>query len=144
VAASADTAARRAPSRTLPWAVAGVSALAAAAVYTYVRNPYLPGAFPACMFHAGTRLYCPGCGGLRAAHELLHGDVAAAMSMNPLVVMFVVPLFAVTAVWALGAASGLPWRAPRIHPAVAWGVVALILVFTVMRNLPPFAPYLAP
>jgi hypothetical protein len=142
--ASADTALRRPPSRQLPLAVAGVSALAAAAVYTYVQNPYLPGAFPACMFHAGTGLYCPGCGGLRAAHELLHGDIGAAMAMNPFVVLFAVPFIAVTAAWSLGAAAGLPWRAPRIHPASAWGVLAVIVAFTIARNLPPFAPYLAP
>lgn len=129
---------------SLPWAVAAVSALTATAIYTYVRDPYSAGAFPACMFHAGTGLYCPGCGGLRAAHELLHGDVIAALGMNPFVVLFVIPLIAVTAVWAVGAAAGLPWRAPRIHPAAAWVVVAVVLIFTVLRNTPLFAPYLAP
>jgi hypothetical protein len=142
--ASADVALRQPPSRQLPWAIAGVSALAAAAVYTYVKNPYAPGAFPACMFHAGTGLYCPGCGGLRAAHELLHGDVIAALGMNPFVVLFAIPFLAVTAVWTLGAAAGMPWRAPNVKPVMAWGVVALIAAFTIARNLPLFAPYLAP
>ena len=50
---------------------------------TAVRNPYESGAFPSCIFYQATGWYCPGCGGLRATHELLHGDVAACSGHEP-------------------------------------------------------------
>jgi hypothetical protein len=42
---------------------------------------------PSCPFHRMTGLPCPTCGGTRAAVLLSHGDVSAALSMNPLVVV---------------------------------------------------------
>ncbi len=37
-----------------------------------------------CPFKMITGLPCPGCGGMRAAWALLHGDVSDALWMNPL------------------------------------------------------------
>ena len=123
---------------------ATVGALASAVAYTYIRNPFEPGAFPACIFYAGTGLYCPGCGGLRAVHSLLHGDVLAALNLNALAILVTVPLALVAMGWWLGATAGLPWKAPRYRASVVWILVAVVTVFTVLRNIPAFAPYLAP
>ena len=54
------------------------------------------GGFPACPFYLVTNLYCPGCGSQRALSSLLHGDVAASLSYNPLLLIFL-PLFLVAA-----------------------------------------------
>src|SRR6059036_559562 len=43
--------------------------------------------YPVCFFHKSTGLLCPGCGSLRAMHQLLHGHVAAAMHFNALLVL---------------------------------------------------------
>ncbi len=37
---------------------------------------------PKCLFRLLTGLQCPGCGGLRAMHALLHGDVVRALRYN--------------------------------------------------------------
>ena len=37
-------------------------------------DPNQPGHYPTCPFLATTGFYCPGCGALRAVHDLLHGE----------------------------------------------------------------------
>ncbi|MAP54232.1 DUF2752 domain-containing protein [Altibacter sp.] len=43
--------------------------------------------FLPCPFHHLTGFLCPGCGSQRAIHHLLHGHIAAAFSLNPLLVL---------------------------------------------------------
>ncbi|MGC4173729.1 DUF2752 domain-containing protein [Demequina sp.] len=124
--------------------VASAVALASATAYTYVRNPFETGAFPVCLLYAGTGIYCPGCGGLRAVHQLLHGDVAGALSLNALAIVVIIPVTLVALVWWGGNTVGLNWRAPRFHPAVYWALVGLVAGFWLLRNIGPFATYLAP
>lgn len=131
------------PTRLAGPAVTAV-ALVAATAYTYLRSPFETGAFPVCLFYAGTGLYCPGCGGLRAVHQLLHGDVAGALSLNALAILVVIPATLIALVWWAGAATGRPWSPPRAHPALWWALGALVLAFTVARNIGPLAQYLAP
>ena len=124
--------------------VAAAVALGAATVYTYARSPFEAGAFPVCLFYAGTGLYCPGCGGLRAVHTLLHGDALGALQLNALAILFVIPITIVAVTWWAGNAAGKSWPAPRLPAVVWWGLATLVLLFTIARNIPYFAPYLAP
>lgn len=43
--------------------------------------------YPSCVFKNMTGLSCPGCGAQRAFHELLHFNVKAAFSYNPLFIL---------------------------------------------------------
>lgn len=131
-------------SRPLAAPVATACALGAFTLYTYIRTPFESGAFPVCLFHAATGLYCPGCGGLRAAYSLMHGHFAEAVSLNALAVFGIIPAAAVAVTWWFGAAAGRNWPPPRLHPAVWWALAGLVLAFTVLRNVGPLAPYLAP
>ncbi|MGV0783066.1 DUF2752 domain-containing protein [Mycolicibacterium sp. XJ775] len=105
---------------------------AGAVAYTGVADPHRPGfLFPGCPFKALTGLNCPACGGLRMAHDLLHGDVAAAIVDN---------VFALVGLPALMVWMLVRWRLGKAlfpMPAVATIVVALVL-WTVVRNLPVF------
>ena len=66
------------------------------AVTLFFLNPEVEAVYPQCLFYKVTGLPCNGCGLLRAAHSLLHGEVHRALSFNPLV--FVAsPLFAMLA-----------------------------------------------
>ncbi len=102
----------------------------------FVVDPVRHAIYPACLLYATTGLKCPGCGGLRATHQLLHGHFAAAWALNPLALLLL-PLGA----WLVADAglvllgrSGLPKAAPR--PVVIWlGLVGLVL-FGLLRNLP--------
>ncbi|WP_273651262.1 DUF2752 domain-containing protein [Cellulomonas fimi] len=124
-----------------PLLVGAATALATVAVA--LRDPHVQNSWGVCPLHVLTGLWCPGCGGLRAVHDLAHLDVAGAWGMNPLVVALVPVAVAVWAVWTWRSATG---RAPlRTLPGRwAWAVLALVVTFAVLRNLPPFAPFLAP
>ena len=131
-------------SRPIAAPLATACALGALTLYTYVRTPFESGAFPPCLFHAATGLYCPGCGGLRAAYSLMHGHFAEAVSLNALAVLGVIPAAAVALTWWIGSATGRDWPPPRLHPAVWWALAGVVLAFSVLRNAGPLAPYLAP
>jgi hypothetical protein len=82
----------QAGSAGLPLQATGVLAALFAAV-TLARvmlrlfDPATSGLFPPCPLRYLTGWYCPGCGSLRAIHQLLHGSLRAAWAMNPLTVV---------------------------------------------------------
>lgn len=96
------------------------------------------GGFPACPFYQLTGLFCTGCGSQRALHDLLHLDLGSSLGHNlllaPALVLIVWHLAAVT--WD-GKKNGSPLKA-LYAPHYILGVV---VVFTVLRNLPwePFS-----
>jgi hypothetical protein len=106
---------------------AGALALAATAGLLYVFDPATTAAYPSCPFRALTGLLCPLCGGLRAAHALLHGRVVDAFWLNPLMVSG-------GAAWVLvrGVAPDL-----KLGPTHHWTAagIAGVVIFTVARNL---------
>ncbi|MGW3265691.1 DUF2752 domain-containing protein [Streptomyces sp. NPDC001056] len=122
---------------------AGVlAAVVGAFAYVGAVDPNHPGHYPVCPLYRFTGLYCPGCGGLRSAHAFVHGDLTAALHDNaPAVAGYF--LFAVLwVVWAARAWRGRPAQL-RLGSAQMWAVGALLLVFTVVRNL-PFGAWLHP
>src|SRR4051812_8286775 len=58
----------------------------AALLYLRLFNPATSGLYPPCPFRYLTGLNCPGCGTLRALHQLLHGHPLAALGLNPLLI----------------------------------------------------------
>ena len=113
-------------------------ALAAGAVVLYCYDPRQIG-MP-CPFYRCTGLYCPGCGTMRAAHSLLHGDVAAAFGYNPFMVLSLPLLGAI--VWdRVTRGTSAEWpaltrRLRRIMPTLPW----IVVVYWILRNL-PFYPF---
>ena len=99
-------------------------------------NPAEHGFFPRCFFHAWTGLDCPGCGGLRAMHQLLHGHFVAAFQFNPLLIA----LLPLALWWFLGwilenfvhKTLPNPFRSARWP----WVLAFLVVAFGVLRNLP--------
>lgn len=90
------------------------------------------------MLHVTTGLQCPGCGGLRATHQLLHRHIAEAWRLNPLAVLLV-PFYCLLACHvglALVRGQGLRLSIPR--PAVIWWGLGGLIVFGILRNLPWF------
>jgi hypothetical protein len=121
------------------WAI-GAALLIAAGATLYLFEPTQHRFYPRCLLHEYTGLACPGCGALRAVHQLLRGHFSAAFQLNPLL-MLVLPAAAWRAVGTFSRAwRGLPPRA--IFPTPFWGWLALgvVIVFTIARNL-PFFPF---
>ncbi len=53
----------------------------------FLFDPATTSFYPPCLFKTVLGVPCPGCGSLRATHQLLHGNVAAAWELNkPLLV----------------------------------------------------------
>jgi hypothetical protein len=126
------------------WPFLLAAALAAPALLVlYLFDPARFGFYPVCYFHLLTGWQCPGCGALRALHQLLHGHLAAAFRFNPLLVLSLPPL----AWFALRSARRL-WRreplAAGIRPAWLGCLLALVLAFGLLRNLPLPWPGLHP
>ncbi|MDI1290839.1 MAG: DUF2752 domain-containing protein, partial [bacterium] len=67
--------------------LAAAAGLLAALAVLYAFDPAQEHVFPTCMLYEWTGILCPGCGGLRATHQMLHGDLAAALRHNPLLVL---------------------------------------------------------
>ena len=101
--------------------------------------------FPPCPLHYFTGLYCPGCGSLRAIHQLLLGNLRGAWAMNPLTCLllpFLIYGLTSDAVFRLRG-RGLP---RVILPAASIRTLCTVIVlFGILRNLPvhPF-DWLAP
>jgi hypothetical protein len=123
------------------WVTAG---LLAGTAWVGLGDPNQGGFFPRCIYYQATGHWCPGCGGLRAVHDLLHGDVSGALGMNAAVVLVLVPLGLVGLVWWW--LDGLGARVPTFHVStrVAWILPVVLLVFGILRNIPALEPYLAP
>lgn len=118
-------------------AVTGAALVAATTLWAI--DPNQPGHYPTCPFLATTGLYCPGCGSLRATHDLLHGDLAGALARNPLAVLAVPYLLLAFVTFVLRATGRPAPRSTSLPPWVIWALLAVVLAFTLLRNLPGFA-----
>ena len=127
------TATRPAPVAA-PLAVLAGSVAAVAIIVTV--DPEQPGHYPTCPFLSATGWWCPGCGSLRAVHALAHGDVGTALDRNVLTVLAVPALVIAWAAWLRRAVTGRP-RSPWAAPPIAlWGLLATVVAFWVLRNIP--------
>ncbi len=122
---------------TVRWGVCLVvlAAMLGGGLLLYFADPVKNSIYPPCMFHELTGLHCPGCGTARALHRLVHLDLMGALRMNPLFVI------------AMPFVGYLLWRdyAPGrkrvcLHPAWLWGMLAVVILFGILRNL-PWAPF---
>ncbi|MGC5545647.1 DUF2752 domain-containing protein, partial [Streptomyces griseus] len=142
VGAAERPAARAGRLRRLGTPVGILAAVTAAFGYVGTVDPNDPGHYPVCPLLRLTGVLCPGCGGLRSAHAFITGDLGTALSANAIATVGYVLFAAVWVLWLTRAWRGQPLRI-ALAPAWWWGVGAVLLVFTVVRNL-PFGSALAP
>ena len=127
--------------RPAPLAAILLAAAGAAAVLFFC-DPARHQFYPICYFHAVTGLNCPGCGSLRALHELLHGHLLPAARSNVLLLLLLL---------VLGGAGLQRWVTKHrlqsavtvVRPGWLWAFLGTAVVFAVLRNLPAFR-WLAP
>jgi hypothetical protein len=112
---------------------------AAAIAMLYCFDPATSGIFPPCPLRFLTGWYCPGCGSLRALHQLLHGNLRAAWSLNPLTILLLPFLGYGTASYAWFELRGQ--HLPRLFLPAVWirALCAVIILFGIARNIPFFA-----
>ncbi|QCB93470.1 DUF2752 domain-containing protein [Cellulomonas shaoxiangyii] len=119
----------------------GALGLAAAALLA-VRSPYEPLSYGICPSVLLLGVSCPGCGGLRATHDLLTGDLVGAWQANPLWVVVAPLLLVAWAAWTRRRWRGAPPAAPPAQ--LAWVLLVAVVLFGVLRNVPALSPYLGP
>ena len=127
------------PIRWLPWTLGLVAILVTGAVL-FLFNPTQYGLYPACPLHKLTGLSCPGCGSLRALHQLGHGHFAEALRLNP-PLMIALPFLAWILLQRIALEIGFrSWPTLSWPRRRGWLVVAGVLLFSLLRNL-PFEPF---
>ena len=108
------------------------AALGGALGYVALVDPHnASSVYPACPFRWLTGWNCPFCGGLRMTHDLLHGDLVAAVHDNVFALVGI-PLLAAWMLARRARGKGLPPRAASVT------VVVATIAWTVLRNLPAF------
>jgi hypothetical protein len=133
MAPSADTSRKR-----LYGALGTGALLVGGLTYVGIGDPHNPGfVFPVCPFYASTGLYCPGCGGLRMTHDLLHGDLAAAVVDNVFLLVGLPLLLAWCVVrWRQGKSlMNAPALVVVIVAAVTWAVVRNLAGFPLVPTV---------
>jgi hypothetical protein len=110
------------------------SAIVIALLALRIFDPATSGLFPPCPFRALTGYLCPGCGSLRAIHQLLLGNFSKAFALNPFA-MISLPFL------AYGAASYTRFvlrgkYLPRVFVPGSWinALAASIVLFGIARN----------
>jgi len=126
-----------APARLVDWrkiALFSSFALCAVGVLIYfIFDPARFSIFPPCVFHQVTGLDCPGCGAQRALHQLLHGDILAAVRLNAMFVLSL-PILALYGPRLISRAfKGQP---SGLNSRWMWIYLAAWLAFGFLRNLP--------
>jgi hypothetical protein len=115
---------------------AGAVATVALGVVLYFFVPGEAPFYPRCWFHTLTGWQCPGCGGLRAAHQLMHGNLAEAFRYNPLVFF----LMAGAGIWGVlegvRRVNGRDLAARFRRPLYVWLLVGVLVAFGILRNVP--------
>ncbi len=117
-------------------AVAMLLSAAVVAAAAWAIAPDRAAWMPVCPFHSLTGLHCPGCGTLRALHQLVHGNLSAALALNPLTVILT-PVLLYSLAREVSARVGVrtPVRSSVVSVAGPWVLVAVIVVFWVARNV---------
>ncbi|UZN01582.1 DUF2752 domain-containing protein [Cellulomonas sp. S1-8] len=118
------------------------AAVTAGVVLLVVRTPYAPLSYGICPSVLFLGVSCPGCGGLRATHDLATGDVAGAWAANPLWTVTAPLLVLAWIAWTVRRLRGGP---PTSAPAwLPWVALGSVVAFAVLRNVPALVPYLGP
>jgi Protein of unknown function (DUF2752) len=117
-----------------PALTAGAGAAVAAALL--LRDPHQHGSWGFCPFLALTGLPCPACGGLRAANDLLHGRVEAALSSNAYAVLTACVIALGWVFWAIARVRGTTpaWNRHTSRAGTLW--FGGLLLFGALRMVP--------
>ena len=102
----------------------------------YTFDPRNTGTYPICPFLGLTGYHCPGCGTLRALHQLLHGNIIAALGYNPLTVLSL-PFIAYSFTDGVMRAFRIKnLRRVFIPHQYIWALFVGIVAFWLLRNVP--------
>lgn len=116
-----------------------VTAVPVMVLLYFIVYPLYGEFFPKCFFHLITGLQCPGCGTQRAIVSLLHGNFLEALDNNLLAVA-ALPflLYSFIALCANTFTKRKISQKIFYNPLFVKIVLAVVIVFTVLRNIPSY------
>ncbi|MEU8897652.1 DUF2752 domain-containing protein [Nocardia sp. NPDC048505] len=120
-------------------AAAGIGAVA----LLHFRDPHVEGSYGFCPLYALSGIYCPGCGGMRAVHNLTDGRIIDSLHSN----LIAIPLLATFAffvgLWTVRAWQGRRMTVPQVNRPLLVVLLIVIVIYSVLRNT-PWGTWLAP
>lgn len=105
--------------------------IAITAIYFFI-NPAEINFGVQCFFYKTTGLYCPGCGGQRAFHSLLHGNFQRAFHYN-LLIYLMIPLVAAKFYEEIFEKKLIPSFLFSKQFLII--LIIFVVIFTVLRNI---------
>lgn len=102
----------------------------------HFRDPHVEGSYGICPVYGLFGVYCPGCGGMRAMHNLTDGRLIDSLHSNVLALPLVVAFAWFVTDWFLRARRGQKWRLPSLSPVTVTTLLTLLTVYSVLRNTP--------
>ena len=117
----------------VPWLILVILTLVAS-LAVFLPAGSMP--WPECQIHKHSGMYCPGCGGTRAARSIAAGDLLLAMKQNIMVFPILIGSAWVAIAFVVNRLTGRNWWSPaRIGWRTMWVLLAVLAVFTILRNL---------
>lgn len=109
--------------------------------FLFFFDPESSSLYAPCPFRWLSGLHCPGCGTLRGLYQILHGDLAGGVGLNPLMAMSLPFLGYAFLSKLMHAVSGRSLPRVFIPARWIWFLVATIVSFWILRNIPaqPFS-----
>ncbi|MFG2441326.1 DUF2752 domain-containing protein [Nocardia fluminea] len=102
----------------------------------HFRDPHVEGSYGLCPVYALFGVYCPGCGGMRAMHNLTDGNILDSLHSNLLALPLTIAFAVFVIDWILRARRGQRWRVPGLSAVTVWSFFGLLTLYTVLRNTP--------
>lgn len=99
--------------------------------FTKITNMYIP-----CPFRLVTGFVCPGCGISHFLSDIISLNFKNAVQQN-LAISILIPIWIVCSLIFLFSKSDSVKK--RLFTCIAWGSIAFLLIFGVVRNLPAFS-----
>ena len=115
--------------------LAAIGGVGAAVLILFLFDPAQHPIYPVCPLHETTGLLCPGCGALRAIHQLSHGHLAAAWRLNPFFVAMIPVLAWLGLRQLLWQLAGRQLPGLVTHKVFLWLFVAATVLFGILRNV---------
>jgi Protein of unknown function (DUF2752) len=94
------------------------------------------GFYPRCPLHELLHLQCPGCGATRSLAAVLRGDLVEAMRFNALTTLLLPFAFGYGILCYIDYLKRKPVRSLQLPSVATYSVIAIAVVFMVVRNLP--------
>lgn len=90
---------------------------------------------PACQFYKVTGLYCAGCGGTRAVHNLLKGDIVHSIQYNFIPFFSAAFILLLLLQHSLNTLAGTKLHILSFRTWMLWPIAFTVAAFWILRNL---------